>query len=98
MNNKKKAVYLGIIAALFIFLITILFIQRSTNLRRSVVGKELQKKLLTYIEKEEKYPESLEKIEFNSRGLKIQYERLGQGRGCRFTIAGKKYELWDEKR
>ena len=96
--KSKKSLYLGLILALLISLITWLFYQKSIELKSDAVAEELQLALLAYIEKEEVYPQSLSKIQFEDRGLKVGYEYLEGGRGCRFIIAGKKFELWDEER
>ena len=78
--------------------LSVLFYRKSLALREEETAKELRKALLMYIEKEEKFPQTLDKISFNNRGLEVSYEFLENGRGCRFKIDGRKYELWDEKR
>lgn len=95
---KKKHIYLLIIIIIFLSFTGWLFIQKSIDLRTDAVGAEMQKALLGYIEKEEVFPDSLKDISFKDRGLVISYEKLEKGRGCRFTVAGKTIELWDEVR
>ena len=96
--KKKKAVYLSLIIILLLSFTAYLFYQKSILLRSEIVASELQKSLLAYIEKEEAYPEKLAQVKFDNRDLKVIYERLEDGRGCRFIIEGKVYELWDEER
>ena len=96
--NKKKSFYLGIIASLAIAFTAYLFYKKSLSLKSEASASELQKALLSYIEKEEKYPVDLGEIKFNNRNLKVSYEVLENGRGCRFTIGSQSLELWDEKR
>ena len=96
--NKKKAIYLGIIASLGIAFTAYLFYKKSLNLKSEATASELQKALLSYIEKEEKYPNDLREIQFNNRNLNVSYEVLENGRGCKFTVGSQSVELWDEKR
>lgn len=96
--NKKKAVYLGAIISAFIAITSCLFYKKSIQLKSETVATELRKALLAYIEKEELYPKELSEVKFNKRELDIEYESLENGRGCRFIIEGKVFELWDEKR
>jgi len=94
----KKKVYLGLIVLLLLVLTSWLFYQKSILLKTEVVANDLRKALLAYIEQEESYPKSLEKIKYNDRKLSVEYFYLEDGRGCKFIIEGQKFELWDEKR
>ena len=95
---KKKNIYLLIIIIIFLSFTGWLVVQKSIDLRTGAVAAELQKALLVYIEKEEVFPESIKEISLKDRGLSVSYEKLEKGRGCRFTVAGKTFELWDEVR
>lgn len=95
---NKKVLYLGTIVTLLLVLTGFLFYQKSLILKSEAGAAELQKALLTYIEKEEVYPKSLKEIKFNHRGLEVIYEVLENGQGCRFTVGTRTIELWDEKR
>lgn len=96
--RNKKAIYLGFVAIVMILFTAYLFRQKSLQLKSELVAGELQKSLLSYIEKEEVYPVDLKNIKFNNRSLEVSYEVLEDGRGCRFTVGKQVIELWDEKR
>lgn len=95
---NKKAIYLGFITSVMVLFTAYLFHQKSLQLKSEVVARELQKALLSFIEKEEVYPVDLKNIKFNNRSLEVSYEVLENGRGCRFTVGKQVIELWDEKR
>ena len=89
-----KKTYLSIILLCFGALTSLLFLQKSNNLKKEAVKEELQKSLVRYLEREEVYPDKLDDIKVNFRKLKIRYEVLDDGQSCRYWVEDELVELW----